>query len=242
MTESKEKGFQIAFPARVLIDDLEPGQTAVVSARAGVGKSAVLIQAALAYLFRGGEVLHISAGGKVRHVKRAYDDILHVLNDKIGQDACPDSMLMSVDRSRHIHCCKDRVFSATGLMRTMSFLQDSFRPSAVILDSMDLKRMGGKALAELKHSAAENGFVLWFSALSHRDDPAPEKGCLPVPLDETEELWDSVFVLKPVTGRTALKCLKRGGRSVASFGGEVSDGDDDGIFLDPITNIVVLHR
>ncbi len=237
MTESQV--FPNTFPAGVLVDGLEPGQAAVVIARAGVGKSSVLIQAALACLIRGGEVLHVSAGQTVQHVKRAYDDMLYVIHERFFKSICFDSMCMCVERGRHIHCCKNRVFSAEKLERTISFLPEEFTPSAVMVDGMDLKRMGGEALVELQKLAQKKGFFLWFSALSHRTDPEPPNGCLPVPLDETEKFWDSVFALKPVARRTVLDCLKKGVRLFPCFGDPGSEKKQAGLFLDPVTNMIV---
>ena len=48
---------------------LMPGQSGLIAARAGTGKTALLIHIALDNLFRGVSVLHVSIGETVSHVQ-----------------------------------------------------------------------------------------------------------------------------------------------------------------------------
>jgi len=208
-----EEGLPISFPACTLIDDMKSGQTAVLSGRAGTGKSAVLIQASLGYLFRKKEVLHVCAGQTVQHVRRGYNDMMDALHEKFHWPVTTDSMRYRAERNRHIHSYKGHSISLPKLRKAMSFLKEhtQFHPSAMIIDGVKLNEIDKDTLKEFKNMAAEENLVLWFSALSHRQNPDPPDGCLPTPLDDTEEVWDAVYMLKPNKEDIPLLCLRKNG-------------------------------
>src|SRR6476469_7700094 len=78
------------------------GNVGVVAARAGVGKTALLVQIALDDLLRDRKVLHISHEQAVDHVRAYYDEIFHDLASLSRLEA-PDEVHLDVERHRLIY-------------------------------------------------------------------------------------------------------------------------------------------
>lgn len=211
---SSSPGEGLDLPVNRLIDPLAPGEMAALSARAGVGKSAVLVQIALAHLLRDEEVLHVSLGHPVRHVRRSYDDIIDALHERIFTKASPSTSLESLrvqtERNRHIHSYLGHEVSPKKIEKALSFLRQyaHFNPVATIVDGLDFRKVEISTLEALKQLAKSHGFILWFSALSHRTDSEPLEGTLPAPLKESEPLWDAVYKLSPKKDAVPLVALK----------------------------------
>src|SRR6187549_3065956 len=78
------------------------GNVGVVASRAGVGKTALLVQIALDDLMRDRKVLHISHEYAVDHVRAYYDEIFHELAAQSRLDA-PESVRFDLERNRLIY-------------------------------------------------------------------------------------------------------------------------------------------
>ena len=66
-------------PLRVLKLTANEKKMGLIMARAGLGKTALLVQIALDAILRGKRVLHISIGESLDKTKLWYDDILQVI-------------------------------------------------------------------------------------------------------------------------------------------------------------------
>src|SRR3954447_25835064 len=77
------------------------GNVGVVAARAGVGKSAMLVQIALDDLLRDRKVLHISHEHAVDHVRAYYDEIFHEIATSRKLEAESD-IARDIERNRLI--------------------------------------------------------------------------------------------------------------------------------------------
>ena len=62
----------------------------LVMARAGLGKTAILVQIAMDNMLRGKKVLHVSIGGGLEKAKAWYDDVYkYILGDQKADKYCP---------------------------------------------------------------------------------------------------------------------------------------------------------
>src|SRR5688572_32934095 len=78
------------------------GNLGVVISRAGVGKTAVLVQIALDDLLRDRKVLHISHEYAVDHVRAYYDEIFHDLA-AVTRLEDPEGVRLDLERNRLIY-------------------------------------------------------------------------------------------------------------------------------------------
>src|SRR5215470_5936174 len=78
------------------------GNVGVVISRAGVGKTAMLVQIALDDLMRDRKVLHISHEHAVDHVRAYYDEIFYEIAHSTKLDE-PKSVRFDFERNRLIY-------------------------------------------------------------------------------------------------------------------------------------------
>lgn len=126
------------------------GNVGVIAARAGVGKTPMLVQIGLDDLLRERKVLHLSHEHAVDHVRAYYDEIFHDLAVwKHLED--PERVRLDIERSRLIFSHLGHVKQAPPSMRggatsvarileTVTFARDiaHFNPDVVIIDGFDL--------------------------------------------------------------------------------------------------------
>ena len=118
---------------------LDSGRVGIVSARAGVGKTALLVHFALDALFRGRQVLHVALRDTVDHARAHYDEVLRaVLAAGTDRPRPPDAALL-VERHRMIHSWHGRPFAPGLLLRSLDVLEEAagFRPALVLVDGYD---------------------------------------------------------------------------------------------------------
>jgi hypothetical protein len=180
----------------------------LVMARAGLGKTAILVQIALDSMIRGNNVLHVSTGESIEKTRDRYDDILALtLKDQSVED------LAGVGQKRMIMTFRENVFSRAVLEERLKDLihQDIFKPNCLIIDGYDFDDNGRQAMEELKQLMADLGIaVIWFSAVSHRDDDRVSADGVPAPCHAIDDLFDVVLVIKPDEELMKLDILKCG--------------------------------
>ena len=188
---------------------LGPGDLGVVAARAGVGKSACLVQLALADLVAGRPVLHVSLDTTVERVRRVYEDKLRALASRSPATATAEARL-ELERRRHIHAYLDGTFGAARLAEALAFLAEhaDFRPETVVVDGIDLSAVGRGTVEQLKAIGREAGAALWVSALTHRHLPPADSRSLPEPLPAFEDLLSVVLHLEPQGETVRLRLLR----------------------------------
>lgn len=140
---------------------LEPGQVAFVTARAGVGKSALLVHLALDQLLQDRDVLHVALDESVEHVRTHYDQVFRAATRR-ARPADRSSAMVAAERHRMIHTWVGRGFAAESLERSLDMLAEvaGFRPTLVVVD--------GVSAADFDHVAAgvgriarERGLAVW---------------------------------------------------------------------------------
>lgn len=178
----------------------------LVMARAGLGKTAILVQFALDCILQGNKVLHVSIGESVDKTRAWYDDILSLLTE--GEKI---EMIPGIMRNRMIMTFKESSFSRAILEERFDDLvqQDIFKPDCLIIDGYDFESNDAKSLEELRNFMNSRGLkVLWFSAVSHRSDDRVSDDGIPAPCHEVGSLFETVLLIKPQGDEMKLVILK----------------------------------
>jgi hypothetical protein len=178
----------------------------LVMARAGLGKTAILVQFALDCMLLGNKVLHVSIGEGVNKTRSWYDDILSLLTDGEKLESIPEVM-----KNRMIMTFKENSFSKAKLEERLDDLvqQNIYKPECLIIDGYDFESNDKKSLEELRDFMNERGLkMIWFSAVSHRDDKRVSLDGVPAPCHEVDSLFDTVLLIKPEGDAMKLNILK----------------------------------
>jgi hypothetical protein len=178
----------------------------LVMARAGLGKTAILVQFALDCMLLGNKVLHVSIGEGVDKTRTWYDDILSLLTDGEKIDSIPEIM-----KNRMIMTFKESSFSKALLEERLDDLvkQNIYKPECLIIDGYDFVNNDKESLEGLRRFMNDRGLkMIWFSAVSHRDDKRVSLDGVPAPCHEVDSLFETVLLIKPVGDSMKLDILK----------------------------------
>lgn len=196
-------------PLRALgLDDKADGDgaTGLVMARAGLGKTAILVQFALDCMLLGNKVLHVSIGEGVDKTRTWYDDILALLTDGEKIEEIPEIM-----QNRMIMTFKESGFSKALFVERLEDLvkQGIYQPSCLIVDGYDFENNSKESLEDFKTVMVEQGIkMLWFSAVSHRNDDRTSAEGVPAPCHEVDDLFDTVLHINPNDDEMNLDIIK----------------------------------
>lgn len=178
----------------------------LVMARAGLGKTAILVQFALDCMLLGNKVLHVAIGEGVDKTRAWYDDILALLTEgeKIG--SIPEIM-----KNRMIMTFKESSFSKALLEERLDDLvkQNIYKPECLIIDGYDFANNSKESLEGLRNFMNDRGLkMIWFSAVSHREDKRVSLDGVPAPCHEVDSLFETVLLIKPVGDAMKLDIVK----------------------------------
>lgn len=204
---------------------LPPGGFGAVLARAGVGKTAFLVQLALDSLIEGRNVLHISLNDPVQKISLWYREVLQTA---AAEQAVREITPLWESLQPHLFIMTFRVegFSAPRLEERMTDLtaQGIFLPEVLLVDGLPFDEPATTAtLADLKALADRFQLRTWFTVRTHRHE-APGEGGLPPQIQPVNDLFDILVQLSPEAGSIQVQPL----RGV----GELS------LVLDPATMLV----
>jgi hypothetical protein len=209
-----------------------PGKLALVMARAGVGKTALLVGIGVDALLSGQKVLHVSLERTVEKIRGWYDEKLYemLLRNKMLEHRT--AVQLDMERRRHIHTYLGRSFTVDRMREGLELLRDAmdFVPQVIILDRMEYTELDTAMIAELRVLAGEVGAELWMACRTHRGGPPGEPGHLPPPADAFEEHVDLAFRLDPHDTKIRLQVLKDNDEMVEK---------DLNILLDPQSLLLV---
>jgi hypothetical protein len=217
-------------PLRVLNMGRNSKHMGLVMARAGLGKTALLVQIALDSILRGNRIIHISIGETIEKTKIWYDDILQfILQDAVVDN--PHELIDMVQRHRMIMTFKESAFSRARVEERLNdlVLQNIFKPNCLVIDGFDFESTSREELEDIKDLLDSMNLQAWFSAVSHRDDQRISPAGVPAPCHEIDDLFDTVVLLKPEPDHIQLDIIRNNG--------EASE-ETDGLVLDPTTMMV----
>lgn len=189
-------------------DILGSGQFGAILARAGVGKTALLIQIALNSMLRNRNVLHISLNEPVGKVNIWYQEVL----DRLGHQFQVPNLNQLWDTivvHRFIMTFQVEGFSAPKLEERLTDLmsQGIFSPHLIIIDGQRFDQDVTGLLGELKALAGKLGLPMWFAVTIHRHE-APAADGLPIQLSSVQDLFEVAIALQPVDETIHIKALR----------------------------------
>ena len=204
-------------PIRILEESIHgglgKGNLGLVMARAGVGKTACLVQIALDDLLREKPVLHVSLDQTMDHVQSWYDALFEDLAHDTDMDDAEMARQM-VHRHRVIATFKDHDLWPDRLEKTVAMFSQhlQFRPAAILVDgypwTSHSQSENAAMIGAFKAYAKLLGAELWMSAQTHRRATGDHPTRLVPPYDAYEELIDVAIFLEPHGGDVAVRLLK----------------------------------
>ena len=122
-------------PVEAISADLSEGTLALVLGRPGVGKTALLVHAALGSLLRSQRVIHVAVRDTVDHVRSHYDELLRQLPIQGGDAQLAER---TAERHRMIHSTQGRPLSLERLHQHLRVLAESadFSPQVMVVDGL----------------------------------------------------------------------------------------------------------
>lgn len=189
-------------------DILKPGELGAVLARAGVGKTAFLVQLSLNALLRGKNVLHISLIDPVNKVSLWYKEVFNLIAAQYKVDQI-NQLWDSLLPHRFIMTFRVEGFSVPKLEERLADLmeQNIFTPQMIIVDGFPFDESVNQPLTEFKDLIQNQGMPAWFTVRTHRhEEPDPEG--MPLQLAEISELFEIAIYLLPVGKEIHVKALK----------------------------------
>ena len=197
-------------PLRVLkIGKEGTSEMGLVMARAGLGKTALLVQIALDSILLGNRVIHVSIGQSVDKTRAWYDDILHHILQKESVSH-PHELIDMVQRHRMIMTFKASTINRARLEERLNdlIMQNIFKPDCLVIDGFDFESADRTTLEDIKEMAETMSLQVWFSAVSHRDDTRVSSAGVPAPCHEVDDLFDTIILLKPKENKISLDIIK----------------------------------
>lgn len=218
-------------PLRILkIGKDNTNELGLIMARAGLGKTALLVQIALDAILLGNRVIHVSIGESIDKTRSWYDDILrHILQEHSVSK--PHELIDMIQRHRMIMTFKEAGFNRARLEERMNdlIMQDIFKPACLVIDGFDFEAADRESIQEIRELAEAMSLQVWFSATCHREDKRVSANGVPAPCHEFEDLFDNIIVIKPEENKIRLNVVKNKGEVLAG---------DAGLDLDPTTMMI----
>ncbi len=210
-----------------------PGHLALLLARAGVGKTAFLVDVGIDALLSGQKVLHISLASTVEKVRARYDEMLGEMLRSEKKLEHWAAIQLDVERRRHIHTYVGSSFSIERLREATRLLTEvmHFEPKVIVVDDVDAEDLNSETVSAIKQVAEELGAELWMACQVHREGPQAEPGHLPPPADQFQDHVDLAFRLVSQDTKVRLQVLKDRDQMLS---------EDLHILLDPQTQLVTI--
>ena len=209
-------------------DSLKAGDFGAVLARAGVGKTALVVQMALNKMADGFDLLHISLAEPIAKVDVYYREVFSL---QIGQHqgANAENLWDDIIRRRFIMTFQVEGFSLPKLEERLTDLttQNIFHPKIVVIDGLPFDSQSRPQMEELKALAERIETPIWYTITTHRhESPAPDG--LPIQLSPVQDLFKIAIELQPIDNVVEIRVLK---------GGRDNSGQPE-LILDPATMLI----
>ena len=208
---------------------LNAGEFGAVLARAGVGKTAFLVQLSLNALLRGKNVLHLSLEDPVNKVSLWYQEVFNLIAEQYQVDQI-NQLWESLLPHRFIMTFRVEGFSVPKLKERLSDLmeQNIFSPQMIIVDGFPFDKSVHPSLSELKTLMGNYQIPAWFTIRTHRHEENGPDG-IPTQLAQISELFEIAIQLLPVGKEIHVKVTK----GAESFSEQID------LRLDPSTMLIM---
>ncbi len=210
-------------------DLLPEGGFGAVLSRAGVGKTAFLVQLALSNMLRDKRVLHISLEDPVGKVSLWYKEIFQHLASGLPPKE-GNRIWQKLLQNRLIMTFREDNFSVPKLEERITDLtaQDIFNPQILFVDGLSFDKSGNDYLDAFKALAEKSGLRSWFTVIAHREEEQGPNN-IPVSLDSIINKFEMLIQLQPEGNKIHVNCLE----------GSPKKMGDRQLLLDPSTMLVV---
>lgn len=207
---------------------LLPGEYGAVLARAGVGKTAFLVQLSLYSLLQNKNVLHISLNEPIRKVTLWYKEVFQSLIHEY-QVKHINHLWDAIIPHRFIMSFQVEGFSASKLEERLTDLveQKIFLPQMIIIDGYPFETSPIDELLRLKSLAETYSAPVWFAVRTHRAETGTPDG-IPSSLASAVPYFQFVIQLQPQGDEILVKVLK----------GMPTQTEYEQLFLDPATMLI----
>lgn len=210
-------------------DILQKGGFGALMARAGVGKTAFIVQLALDKLLRNKNVLHISLTEPVEKVCLWYEEVFRNIAVQCGINRL-EAFWETILPNRFIMTFKVDGFSVPKLQERLTDLteQGIFFPQLILIDGFPFMESDRKVFEDLKQVAEDHGVAVWFTVKTHRHEGS-EAEEIPLPLQNVADLFEVALELQPDGNEIHVKAIK---------GGPNGEGGILPLVLDPSTMLI----
>lgn len=191
---------------------LPEGRFGAVLARAGLGKTAMLVQISLDYMLQDKKVLHVSLGDPVKKVTLWYAEVYRKITESYDMHACR-RLWETILTNRFIMTFNTDRFSLPALKERLTDLteQNIFKPDVLLFDDLSFNDRFDEFINELKIFTENQGVSAWFTVKIHRHQIAEiQSGILPEPLASFADMFDLVLQILPEQDKIWLKVIKTG--------------------------------
>ncbi|MBI4510790.1 MAG: ATP-binding protein [Deltaproteobacteria bacterium] len=209
-------------PLRILEQSIHgglgKGNLGVVMSRAGVGKTACLIQVGLDDLLRDRDVFHVALGQTLEHVQSWYDALFDDLATRTQLDE-RESVRAAAWQHRVIKAFADHQITPSRLEKAIGMFEEhmKFRPSAILIDGFHWEGPDDETRSALKAFRAQAkrlGAELWISAQTHRATTGEHPTQVTPPCEAFADLIDVAIFLEPHGDHVDIRLLKDHGDAV----------------------------
>jgi len=174
------------------------GEFGAVMSRAGVGKTAFLVQIALSHLLKDKKVLHASIQDPVDKVSLWYKEMFSNLTEKYNSKDSNELWEILIT-NRFIMTFETESFDFLKLSNRIKELtaQNIFSPDIIILDGLSIDRPITDELKQFKEIATKNNYTIWFSIRTHRHQSLDPLSTIKQICGHDSDLFNSVIQLLP---------------------------------------------
>ncbi len=187
---------------------LAAGEFGAVLARAGVGKTALVVQLALTTLLNEKNVLHVSLNDPVSKVSLWYKEVFRNISSQYDMNDI-NPLWESILTHRFIMTFNVKGFSPDKLDERLADLteQGVFSPQMILIDGFPFDESVETNLRQLKSLAKKHSVSAWFTVRTHRHmKPGPDG--MPMQLLNVSDFFEIVFLLKPEGKEIHVNVLK----------------------------------
>lgn len=220
-------------PLRGLVNDsnalLTSGEFGAILARAGVGKTAFIVQIALSGLLQHKNVLHVSLDEPVQKVSLWYEEVFRRFAESYSPTAV-QHLWETILTHRFIMTFQVEDFSVSRLAERISDLTEQaiFFPQIILIDGLSFSEPPTEILNTLRPLARQWGVEVWFTARIHRPE-ATDAVDSPKPPEAIIDLFETAIQLDPDDNRVHVRILK----------GPRAKTEHPGLLLDPSTMLIM---
>ena len=205
-------------PLRILERSSEnavrPGELGVVMARAGVGKTAFLVQIGIDHALREKPTLHIAFEQDLEHVLSWYDALFDHLAATSLEPGEVEEARARFSCNRLIHATPRTSLDPEKLAEILKLYDNGLRfvPRAILIDGFDWTALDGRRLAGeialFKELAATVDAELWMTAQTRRAATTDHPIRITAPCDVCEDQIDLAIFLEEEGSNVHIRLLK----------------------------------